>query len=252
MRSSLNISNPLKIPTLSIENVSYCYAAKSILNNIDLEFSSGQFVVVLGANGAGKTTLFSLISTLLKLQTGEIRVCGHSVSSQRTSALANMGLVFQHTTLDMDLTVGQNLSYFAGLQGLNGVEIEARTTDVVHLLDLQNSLGEKVSRLSGGQRRRIEIARALIAEPPLLIMDEATSSLDVSAKTFLCDRMRDLTRETDTTILWSTHLVEEVADQDRVVILDRGKVFDDATCATLCKKYGTSLEALLLKLSQQG
>ena len=210
----------------------------------------GQFTVVLGVNGAGKTTLFSLVSTLLKMQEGEIRICGHSISSARTSALGHIGLVFQHTTLDMDLTVGQNLIYFAGLQGLGAQDTEARINEVVQLLELQNKLSEKVKRLSGGQRRRIEIARALIGQPRLLIMDEATSNLDVKTKKVLSDRIRKLSKTANTTILWSTHRVEEINDKDRVVILHQGEIYDYDTSEGLCNKYGKPLETILIDLSR--
>ena len=250
MSNDLSTQQPPKIPALSIEKLSYRYGSKSILKNVDLEIPMGQFTVVLGVNGAGKTTLFSLVSTLLKMQEGEIRICGHSISSARTSALGHIGLVFQHTTLDMDLTVGQNLIYFAGLQGLGAQDTEARINEVVQLLELQNKLSEKVKRLSGGQRRRIEIARALIGQPQLLIMDEATSNLDVNAKRILSGTMRKLTLTAQTAILWSTHQVEEIEEEDRVIILYEGEVYDDDTAARLCEKYGKSLELVLLDLSR--
>ena len=244
------MEDPSKKTALFIRNLNYSYGSKSILKDIDLEVPSGQFVIVLGVNGAGKTTLFSLISTLLKLQKGEVEICGHSVSSERTAALGKIGLVFQHTTLDMDLTVHQNLTYFAGLQGLGARNVKARIKDVVQLVGLHDMQREKVRRLSGGQRRRIEIARALIAQPPLLIMDEATSNLDVQAKKILCDTMRTLTRSANTTILWSTHQVEEIADKDRVVILHQGKVYDDDTAVGLCERYGKPLETIIIDLSR--
>ena len=204
----------------------------------------------MGVNGAGKTTLFSLISTLLLMQKGEVRICGHSILSERTAALNNIGLVFQHTTLDMDLTVGQNLTYFAGLQGLAAQDVIARINDVVNLLDLRDILREKVRRLSGGQRRRIEIARALIGQPRLLIMDEATSNLDVKTKKVLSDRIRKLSKTEGTTILWSTHQVEEINDKDRVVILHQGEIYDYDTSEGLRNKYGKPLETILIDLSR--
>ena len=207
-------------------------------------------MIVLGVNGAGKTTLFSLISTLLLMQKGEVQICGHSILSERTVALKNIGLVFQHTTLDMDLTVDQNLTYFAGLHGLTAQDITARINEVVNLVELQDMLGEKIRRLSGGQRRRIEIARALISQPRLLIMDEATSNLDVKTKKVLSDRIRKLSNTANTTILWSTHQVEEINDKDRVVILHQGEIYDDDTSEGLHKKYGKPLETILMDLSR--
>lgn len=184
------------------------------------------------------------------MQKGEVRICGHSILSERTAALNNIGLVFQHTTLDMDLTVDQNLTYFAGLRGLAAQDVIARINDVVNLLDLRDILREKVRRLSGGQRRRIEIARALIGQPRLLIMDEATSNLDVKTKKVLSDRIRKLSKTESTTILWSTHQVEEINDKDRVVILHQGEIYDCGTSEGLRKKYGKPLETILMDLSR--
>jgi len=244
------MENPSIKSALFIKNLNYSYGSKSILKDIDLEIPSGEFVIVLGVNGAGKTTLFSLISTLLLMQKGEVRICGHSILSERTAALKNIGLVFQHTTLDMDLTVGQNLTYFAGLQGLAAQDVIARINDVVNLVDSRDMLREKVRRLSGGQRRRIEIARALIGQPRLLIMDEATSNLDVKTKKVLSDRIRKLSKTANTTILWSTHRVEEINDKDRVVILHQGEIYDDDTSEGLRNKYGKPLETILMDLSR--
>ena len=212
---------------LEIAGVSHTYRRKA-LDAVSFSVTPGEFVVLLGLNGAGKTTLFSLIAGLLPLQAGTLRVLGHPLPQERTQALAGCGFVFQQPALDLDLTVSQTLRYHAALHGLSRRDARRRIDEELARSGLSDRAGELVRSLSGGQRRRIEIARSLLHRVGLLVLDEATVGLDVPSRKAIADRARALCREDGTAVLWATHLLDEVSPEDRVVILHEGHVVDDA------------------------
>lgn len=213
-------------PGLGIHAVSYSYGAKAALSEVTLEVPKGRFCALLGPNGAGKSTLFSLLTRLFTTRTGRITVAGQDLACAPRAALARMGVVFQQPTLDLDLTVRRNLLYFAALHGIGGREAEARTTEALERLGMAERAAEPVRALNGGHRRRMELARALIHRPEVLLLDEPTVGLDAAARTAITAHVHDLADQ-GLAVLWATHLTDEVRDSDQLAILHRGRLLAD-------------------------
>ncbi|MEI9983147.1 MAG: ABC transporter ATP-binding protein [Aliidongia sp.] len=214
-------------PALAVTGLSHSFGRTQVLDRVGFALAPGDFTVLLGLNGAGKTTLFALVTRLYHSGTGSIAVFGNDIQRRSAAALASMGVVFQQPTLDLDLTVEQNLSYHASLHGMSRVaarpHIEAEL-DRVGLLERRH---DRVRQLSGGQRRRIELARALVHEPSLLLLDEPTVGLDIESRHFLIEHVRKLCAEQRLAVLWATHLIDEANQDSRVIVLHRGRVLAD-------------------------
>ncbi|MBF9036711.1 ATP-binding cassette domain-containing protein [Rhodobacterales bacterium HKCCE2091] len=211
---------------LSVEDVRYAYGAKTALDGVSFRVPPGRFCALLGPNGAGKSTLFALLTGLLRPQAGRIAVAGQDMGRSPREALARMGVVFQTQTLDPDLTVAQNLRYFAALQGVPHGIAGLRAESALDRLRMAERAGEKVRALNGGHRRRTEIARALLHDPDVLLLDEPTVGLDAAARAAITDHVHALAAE-GLTVLWATHLADEVRPDDALVILHRGRVLRD-------------------------
>ena len=211
-------------PALSVQNVSHSFGAFRALDDVSLTVPRGSFTALLGVNGAGKTTLFNLITRLYANRSGVIEVAGHDLRRDPGPALRRLGVVFQSRALDADLTVQQNLMYHAALHGIPRSKARARVAEVLAQVDLADKAGAKVSALSGGQVRRAEISRALIHRPELLLLDEATVGLDVKSRAEVLALTRRLIAEQGVSALWATHILDEIAPSDRLVILHRGRV----------------------------
>jgi ABC-2 type transport system ATP-binding protein len=203
-------------PAVAIEGVSHCYGTRQALNDVTFSITSSTFAVLLGLNGAGKSTLFSLITRLYAVQRGHIRIFGRDVGHASSEALRMVGVVFQQRTLDLDLSVIQNLIYHAALHGIGKYEGCARAEDVLARIALLDRANDKVRNLSGGQMRRVEIARALLHRPRLLVLDEPTVGLDIKSRADILDHVRGLVFEDGVSVLWATHLIDEVSDADDV------------------------------------
>ncbi len=216
---------------LEVEHVSHAYGSRKALDDISLVVPTARFTVLLGLNGAGKTTLFSLITRLYDTRAGRIRVLGHAVDREPGEALRLLGVVFQARTLDLDLTVMDNLLYHAALHGIAGREARVRADAVLQEVELADRARDTARKLSGGQMRRVEIARALLHGPLLLVLDEPTVGLDVASKWAILRHVRGLVDQRGVAVLWATHLLDEVKPSDAVVVLHRGKVMasGDAT-----------------------
>ncbi len=217
---------------IEVENLSYSYGSKQALNDVSFAVGKGQFCALLGPNGAGKSTLFNLMTRLFTAPDGAIRIAGHNLTDTPREALATLGIVFQQSTLDLDLTVRQNLMYFAALHGISGVEARQRVEECLTKLDMFERADEKARALNGGHRRRTEIARALIHNPSVLLLDEPTVGLDAAARNSITQHAHDLA-EDGTTVLWATHLTDEVQDTDRLVILHQARVLADGITADI-------------------
>jgi ABC-2 type transport system ATP-binding protein len=211
-------------PALCVEGVSHSYGERRALIDVSLSAPHGGFVALLGLNGAGKTTLFSLITRLFDTRHGRISVQGFDVSRHPSAALAELGVVFQARTLDLDLTVRDNLLYHAALHGMAGRRARARTAAVLDEVGMTDRARDKARLLSGGQMRRVEIARALLHEPSVLVLDEPTAGLDVASKTTIVEQVRALSRTQGVAVLWATHLLDEIEPGDHVVVLHKGRV----------------------------
>jgi ABC-2 type transport system ATP-binding protein len=211
------------MPALEVEEVSHAYGRRRSLDGVSFKVADGSFAVLLGLNGAGKTTLFSLITRLYAMRSGAIRVFGYDVSREPSAALKRLGVVFQSRAIDVDITVRQNLIYHAALHGIASKQAEKECFRVMERVDLVNRLDDRVADLSGGQRRRVEIARALLHRPRLLLLDEPTTGLDIKARAAILGYVRDLA-QVGVSTLWATHLIDEVAESDDVVILHKGRL----------------------------
>jgi len=212
---------------LRVEGVSYRYGAKAALDDVSFEVAPGAFAALLGANGAGKSTLFALLTRLFVPPEGRITVAGEDLARRPRAALARIGVVFQQPTLDLDLTVRRNLLHFAALHGIAGREAERRAAAALDRLGMAERADERAGALNGGHRRRMEIARALIHRPAVLLLDEPTVGLDAMTRRAITDHVHDLCEDEGLTVLWATHLVDEVRDGDRLVVLHRGRVVAD-------------------------
>ncbi|MGM9491363.1 ATP-binding cassette domain-containing protein [Ideonella sp. YS5] len=220
------------------------YGKHVALRSLSLELAAGSFVALLGPNGAGKSTLFQVLTGLFAADEGEVEVAGHSLRHAATRALRQIGVVFQQLSLDLDLSVRRNLLFQADLHGLPRAlaaqRIETGCTD----LGIQADLDRPARELSGGNRRKVELVRANLHRPPLLLMDEATVGLDPKSRQDLLASLRVGVRERGTCVLWATHLVEEAEAADRVLVLHRGELLADGSPADVTRLLGgATLEA---------
>lgn len=227
------------VAALDVAAVSHAYGPKPALDSVSFSLAPASFAVLLGPNGAGKTTLFSLISRLYDTRQGAIRIFGHDVTKASGEALRRLGIVFQARTLDLDLSVHQNLSYHASLHGIGSAEARRRIDAVLATVNMGDRLHDKARSLSGGQMRRIEIARALLHRPPLLLLDEATVGLDVQSRASILADIRKLVATEGISALWATHLIDEVEDSDHVVMLADGRVVANAGVVEVMRTTGT-------------
>jgi ABC-2 type transport system ATP-binding protein len=211
-------------PALQVEGLSHSYGTRAALQDVNFAVSQSRFAALLGLNGAGKTTLFSLITRLFNVRVGKISVLGYDVDREPGEALRRLGVVFQARTLDMDLSVMENLLYHAALHGIGARAARVRAREVLADVELTDRAGDKARALSGGQVRRVEIARALLHRPQLLVLDEPTVGLDVASKAAIVGQVRRLVRERGVAVLWATHLLDEIEMDDEVVILHHGRV----------------------------
>lgn len=230
---------------LTVEGISHDWGARPALDDVSFSVESGRFCALLGPNGAGKSTLFGMLTRLFTPRAGRIVMAGFDMARAPRAALARMGAVFQASTLDPDLTVRHNLLYFAALHGLSGREAEMRTIAALERLGMAERAGEKVAKLNGGHRRRMEIARALLHRPQVLLLDEPTVGLDAAARAAITAHVHDLSTD-GLTVLWATHLVDEVRKTDRLVILHRGSVLADGEAGEI---GGADLTARFLALT---
>ena len=208
-----------------VEGVSFAYGrGRRALDEVSFRVPAGSFTALLGPNGAGKTTLMSLVTRLFHSRRGSITVSGFDLRRASRAALAAMGVVFQRLTLDLDLSVQQNLRYAASLQGLAAGQAERRIAEELERLGVADRRRALVRTLSGGLRRRVELARALLHEPRLLVLDEPTVGLDIDSRGAIVEHVHRLCRERDLAVLWTTHLIDEIWPGDQLVVLADGRV----------------------------
>jgi len=224
MKPDLSAGAPDAPPALDVRRVSHSYGDRKALDSVSFAVPQGSFTALLGPNGAGKSTLFSLVTRLFNVRDGEIRILGKRLNEEPGEALRRLGVVFQARTLDLDLSIRQNLKYHAALHGMTGADAKLRIAEILQGSELIDRMGEKARNLSGGQLRRIEIVRAFMHRPRLILLDEPTVGLDIRSRAEIVSEVRRLVNEEGVSVLWATHLIDEIDETDRVVVLHHGKV----------------------------
>ncbi len=235
---------------LAVEGLTHSFGRRRVLDGVAFRVEPGSFTVLLGPNGAGKTTLVSLVTGLYAARKGEIRIFAHPFGRDRLSALRRLGVVFQAPTLDLDLTVAENLAYHGALHGLPRRTALERARIELDRLGILDRIADRARALSGGLRRRVEIARALVPQPDLLLVDEGTAGLDVAARHSLLEHVRSLCRERGLSVLWTTHLLDEVDADDSLLILHDGRIRWAGLAGHLAT--GASLRDAFLRLTGGG
>jgi len=226
------------VNALEVSHLSHRFGGRAALADVSFAIAQGSFAVLLGLNGAGKTTLMSLATGLYHAQAGSISVFGHSLQKEPTAALGRMGVVFQQPTLDLDLTVRENLRYHAHLHGMAPAVWRERQELELGRLDLLDRINEPVRKLSGGLRRRVELARALLHRPALLLLDEATVGLDLATRNAILMHVRNICTEQNVSVLWATHLLDEIDPADQLIVLHQGTLLYDGAAAQLPVQAG--------------
>ena len=224
---------------LKIRGVSHYFGSFCALDNVSIDIKPGDFTVLLGLNGAGKTTLYSLITRLYNNISGSIEIYGHDVREKSSEALKHIGVVFQQPTLDLDLSIKENLHYHSALHGISTEEADKRIDLEMNRINLIDKIKMKVRSLSGGQRRRVEIARSLLHKPKLLLLDEPTVGLDIGSRQMILKHVKDLCKNEKLAVLWATHLIDEIDRGENVVIINRGKVLESGEVVAITKKTKT-------------
>lgn len=244
-------SAPSSQEVLEVSDLSHSFGKRRALDAVSFAIPSGAFTILLGQNGAGKTTLFNLITRLYDNRSGSIRIFGVEMRDDPGSALARLGVVFQQRTVDLDLTVRQNLLYHGGLHGLSAKDCKARADAELERFELADRAHDRVRELSGGQVRRVEIARALMHRPRLLLLDEPTVGLDIGSRQTILDHVRRLCDQDGLGVLWATHLIDEARDADDVIVLHKGQIKATGTAQSVCKDAGAqSLRDAFTKLTK--
>lgn len=222
---------------IEISNLSKSFGSIKAVQDLSLKVKKGELFAFLGINGAGKSTTINIICAQLKQDSGRIIINGKEIGKDNGEIKKTLGVVFQNSVLDKSLTVYENLESRAALYGISGRSFRTRLKELSALLDFENLLNRTVSKLSGGQRRRIDIARALLHKPEILILDEPTTGLDPQTRKSLWNTIGELRKNENLTVFLTTHYMEEAADADYVVIIDNGRIAAEGTPLELKNAY---------------
>lgn len=229
---------------LTVKNSGKRYGDRWALKDVSFALEAGQFCALLGPNGAGKSTLFQLLTGMFVPDQGDITIDQIDLRRHPAKALARIGVVFQQQALDLDLTVRHNLTFHADLHGMARAVTKARIAEGCAALGLSDDLDRTVRELSGGTKRKVELVRALLHRPGLLLMDEATVGLDPKSRKDILNAVHRDVRERGTCVLWATHWVEEVTDAHRLLVLHQGQIVADGSPEDVTVKLGQpTLEA---------
>lgn len=221
---------------IEIEHLYKNFGDVKAVDDLSLKVKTGELYAFLGVNGAGKSTTISIICGTLAKTSGSVKVCGAD-ENNFDNAKKELGVVFQSSVLDKALSVRDNLKFRASLYGITGEKFEARLKELDDLLHFSEFINRPVGKLSGGQKRKIDVARALIHRPKLLILDESTTGLDPMTRKTLWEVIYSLQKSTGMTVFLTTHYMEEAAEADYVVIIDHGKIAAEGTPLELKNKY---------------
>ncbi|MFQ5495161.1 MAG: ATP-binding cassette domain-containing protein [Phycisphaerae bacterium] len=225
-------------PIVSIDNLTHDYGNRRALCEVSLEVGRASIFGLLGPNGSGKSTLFRVLATLLRPTGGSARILGADVVLSRAEVRRRIGVVFQSPSLDEQLTVGENLRHHGQLYGLSGAELHRRCAAMMERFGLAERAGDRVKVLSGGLKRRVELAKALLHDPQVLILDEPSTGLDPGARGELMDHLQTLRDQAGVTSLLTTHLMDEADRCDRIGVLDGGRLVAVDTPAALKEAIG--------------
>lgn len=226
------------MPAIQIQNLVKTYQnGVQAVRDVSFTVKEHSFTAFLGKNGAGKSTTINIISTLLSPTSGRVTVFGHEVGKEDAAIRQSIGVVFQQSMLDPGLTVFENLLIRASLYGIKGQEAKDKITLLAQTLGISDTLKQKYNQLSGGQKRKADIARALLHEPRLLILDEPTTGLDPKSRRDVWQYIQELKKRTQMTILLTTHYLDEVNDADEVLVIHQGQLIEQASSAVLREKY---------------
>ncbi len=223
---------------LVIRELAKAFGTRRAVDDVSFAVAPGEFVALLGPNGAGKSTLFQILSGLFIADAGHALVAGHDIGVEPIAALKDLSIVFQQPALDLDLSVTANMQFQCDLHGIARTEAKRRITHWQQRFGLSERANEPCRQLSGGMRRKVELARALLSEPQLLLMDEATVGIDPASRAAILADVKALCRERGMGVLWATHLVDEAEAADRIVVMAAGKVRFDGKAAELVKLNG--------------
>ena len=230
-------------PALDLIDVRKSYGKVEAVCGVTLRVQPGEIVGLVGPNGAGKSTLFQMAAGLFNPDAGEVRVFGLGYRESPRAILARLGVVFQSRSLDLDMTVHDNLAFHGSLFGLSGSLLSARTDEVITLLGVGDLLERPVRSLSGGNQRRVEVARALLNHPDLLLLDEPTAGLDQMSRRGLVEHVRSIARNRATAVVWTSHLLDEVDSSDRVVTLTGGRIVGERLISSFNRLSGRLSDA---------
>lgn len=222
---------------IEITDLEKSFGTVRAVNKLSFKVKKGELFAFLGVNGAGKSTTISIICGLEKKDGGEVKVCEQNIDTNKSDIAKNIGVVFQNSALDPQLSVKDNLVVRASLYGIHGKNAEKRISELCEMLDFKDLLNRPLGKLSGGQKRKIDIARALLTKPKILILDEPTTGLDPQTRKKLSEVIDRCRKTENMTVFLTTHYMEEAADADYVVILDHGKISAEGTPLELKNKY---------------
>lgn len=234
-----------------VQSVVKRFGERAALDGVSFSVAEGELFCLLGPNGSGKTTLFRILSTLLSADEGQLTLAGRDVSREPSAVRAQLGVVFQNPSLDEKLTVGENLRYGGNLYGLRGAELRDRITHLAAELRLTERLKDRVETLSGGLRRRVELAKALLAKATILLLDEPSTGIDPAARLEFWALIDTLRREHKLTVVFTTHLMDEAERSDRVAILDHGKLVAIDTPQTFLAEMGSSVVRVSTRVPEE-
>lgn len=225
-------------PIVKVTSLRHAYGERVALDGVSLSVEPGEVFALLGPNGSGKTTLFRILSTLLPAPVGAVFIDGHDPAVDRDAVRRSLGVVFQSPSLDKQLTAAENLTHQGHLYGLGGADLRRRVNEALAAVGLSDRAGDRTDRLSGGMRRRVEIAKGLLHRPRVLLMDEPSTGLDPTARIDLWQHLRRISGPSGVTVLITTHILEEAEGASRVAILERGKLLACDTPDALKERIG--------------
>jgi len=235
---------------INVENLSHRYGTRIALDNVSLRIKAGEIFALLGPNGSGKTTLFRILSTLMPLNPGEpdsvtrVEINGQDVRADRNEIRKHISVVFQSPSVDKTLTARENLLHHGHLYGLRGRDLRTRITLALTRMNLNDRANDRVETLSGGMRRRVEIAKCLLTKPKLLLLDEPGTGLDPAARVDLWTTLQDLSQNDGATVLFTTHLMDEADRASRIALLRNGKIVACDTPSNLKDQIGGDIISL--------